>query len=291
MKKVFFTLLSIYIVLSLGCAANLKTRYPDFYKPDAHSSKIDVVIDSIVLSDIAGTDIGISEEKNAKAVASAKESLIENLKKRGFEPNVLIVGNGLYHQLEEGKRYFYSEDFKSTEREYQGAVVSDAQSYWASNEVKAFVDNLFERAQSKLKSKRKRKKYSQASSLKARKLEEQNSLEPLNLLEIPQVILNSPSNTIVFVKAYCGDVSMGKSIGTGIATGVVTALLTGGMYSYVATPVSGSSLEVLVLDKQKNKIAWYNKAQAGNYKHLDNGIRIALQYFPDVEGKVISRAR
>lgn len=282
MSKVLKVALLFFIGFSVGCATTPKTRFSEFYEVDSHTPNIDVLIDTVVLSDISGNDIGINKEKNSVAYSLANSSILSLLEVRGYSPNILYQGNGAFYEMVEDTNYFFSEDFKSTEVPYTGIDVLESDQVWVNDDIKTFISRLSEYAP--LQNKKQRRKSS-------RKKKVEDEIKPISVDEIPNSVMQLPGDTMLVVRAYAGEVSAGKSIGTGLATGLLTAALTGGMYVYVAAPISGSSIEIIAFDKKASKIVWHNTTQAGNYKALDKSIEMAISLYPTTTGEIYKKPR
>jgi hypothetical protein len=275
MNRALTLVLLISTVVTVGCTTTPKTQFSEYYQVESHSPNVDVIIDTIVLSDISGDDIGINKEKNEVAYNLVNESVPSIFAVRGYSPNILHSGNGSYLEIENDTQYFISEDFESTDVPYTGIEKTENNKVWVDESVNAFIKRLTEfapHAHKKQQSTRSKKK-----------------IEPITIDEIPESIMQLPNDTLLLIRAYAGDVSTGKSVGVGLATGLISAVLSGGMYIHVAVPISGSRIEIIAFDKKTAKIVWHNTIRAGDYKRLDKSIEMAMTLFPTTTNTIYKR--
>lgn len=260
LKIICLVFLSLAFVT--GCAITPKTRFAEFYERPSHPKTIDVVLDTIVLSDIAGSDIGFNVEKNTEAVKAVSESVPNLFASHHFQPNVIFQGNGAFYDWPEDREYFYCNDFRSTGEPYLQSILPSEDAPWADPEVRGFMKRLVERAQ--------------VANLK----NSNKKVPPIEPEEVPAYIKSLPSDYFAFVSVTGGEVGAGKSFATGMLTGLLTAALTGGTYIYVGTSVSGSRVDVVVFDKTRSSVVWHNGGQGGRYTKIRRGLETLMQPFP-----------
>lgn len=245
-----------------GCAVTPEMRFSEFYERPSHPGSVDVVIDTVVLSDIAGSDVGFNAEKNRVAVESVSEGVPNLFASRRFEPNVVFEGNGAFFERGEDTEYFYCEDFRSTGEIYLPPVLAPEHAQWADPEVQAFMRRLLERAR--------------VANLK----KSSRKVPPITNEEIPAYIQSLPSNYLALVTVGGGEIGAGKSFATGLLTGVLTAALTGGTYAYVGTSVSGTRVDIVLFDKATSSVVWHNGGQGGRYTKVRQGLETLMESFP-----------
>lgn len=266
-----------FVVLSVAlcsCAVTPQTRFSEFYERPTHAEKIDVVIDTLVLSDISGFDVGIDRAKNEDAMPFVEAAIKRAFSERGFKPNLVFHGNGTTFRKNEKTNYVYANGWAGTEEVYEGPTFGEQESMWGREEVQAFLHRLEDHAKDANK---KQRKSNRSASKKKREL-----VPPLTAEEIPASIMAMPSNLFVLVKVSGTEVGKGKTIGMALATGVLTAALTGGMYVQASGPVSGSHIEVIVFDKSESRVVWHNAGQGQRYTEIAKGVDGVMKAFPAV---------
>lgn len=146
MKRALTLVLLISTLVIVGCATTPKTRFPEYYKVESRSPNIDVIVDTVVLSDISGSDIGFNKEKNMIAQSLVNDSVPSVFSVRGYSPNILYIGNGTFLDLDEDRNYFISEDFKNTGTPYSRIEKTERKPVWANEDVREFIKRLTEYA-------------------------------------------------------------------------------------------------------------------------------------------------
>lgn len=281
MKQTRLTSIVLILVVALSsCAVTPTTRFSEFYERPSHPESIDIVIDTLILSDIAGSAVGVDKAKNEEAMLLIEPAIKQSFADRGFIPNLAFHGNGTTFKGDEKTHYFYATDWTSTQEVYTGPVYSEQNQLWGSAEVQTFLHRLLDHAKDANKKPRKKERVSNNSSKKRRQL-----VPALTPNEIPAEIMSMPSNLIVFVNFSGTEVGKGKSIGTAVATGLLSAALTGGMYVHASAPVSGSHLEIIVFDKSKSSVVWHNFGPGQRYTHVSKGVETIMKAFPTVSGE------
>lgn len=273
-----FALVVLAIALC-SCATTPQNRFAEFYEISQHSENIDVVIDTLILSDISGSDVGIDEAKNLEAMPLVEAAVQHSFTARGFKPNLVFHGNGATFRKDEKTNYVYATDWTGTERTFEGHIYAEHEQTWANPDVQTFLHRLSDHAKDANKKPRK----ASSSGRKRRAL-----VPPLTADEIPQAIMAMPSNLLVFVNVSGAEVSKGKSVGTAVATGLLTAALTGGMYVQASAPMSGSQLEIIVFDKQQSRVVWHNVGQGQRYTEVAKAMDAVMKTFPTVTGELHS---
>lgn len=277
MTKTSHTLVLVILSVALcSCAVTPQKRFSEFYERPSHPENIDVVIDTLVLSDISGSDVGVDRAKNEEALPFVDAAVKQSFAARGFKPNLVFHGNGATFRKNEKTDYVYAIDWDGTGEVYEGPSFHDQESMWRSEEVQTFLHRLEDHAKDANK---KQKKSRSSSSKKVREL-----VPPLTAEEIPASIMSMPSNLFVLVKVSGLEVGKGKTIGTALATGILTAALTGGMYVQASGPVSGSQIEIIVFDKSQSRVVWHNVGQGQRYTEIAKGIDGVMTAFPAVTG-------
>lgn len=275
------TAVMILLILTSGCSVvTPKSRFAEFYERESYPKDIDIVIDTLILSDISGSDIGVNRQKNMEAMSIIESTIKKSFSDRGYAPNVVFHGNGAYYTLDDKSKYFYSEGWESTDEVYNGPVLAEHEALWGDEEVRVFMRRLLEQAKVANKKVTKNKKKRQR-----RNQNKEDIVPPITRGEIPASIMALPSDLFVLVNLSGGEVSAAKSVGTGILTGALSAALTGGMYVYVGTSVSATNLEVVVFDKTQSRVAWHNLAQGPKYNAMSTSAESLLKTFPTTTGE------
>jgi hypothetical protein len=267
MKK--FLAVVLLTALVTGCASTPKTRFSEFYaRPDKQS--MDVVIDTLVLSDIAGSAAGYNKEKNDEAMKAVETAVTKAFADRGYDINIVYAGSGLIHQKKPDAEYYISEDWRSTDIAWHGPAPQGEQDLWATAEGTQFLQRLLARAHDANKQSSSRRKQPEP---------------PISQDEIPQWVHDLESDFLVLVSAQGIEVSAGKSVGQAVATGLISALLTGGMYIHTSYSVSRSDIDIAVLDlTAEPRVVWHNHNPKGpGYKSVGTGINLTLKQFPEAQ--------
>ncbi|MFT7558963.1 MAG: hypothetical protein ACI93R_000866 [Flavobacteriales bacterium] len=268
-RYILVLLLGVFIS---GCAVTPKTRFSEFYKEGADKKHIDLIIDTFIVSDIKGSDIGVNKTKNQEASELVRKGVIELLEERGYTVNLAYIGNGISYERSDKQQYVYSEEWESIGEEYKGPVAKSASDPWVTDESQIFLKRLIKRG-----------KAANVTVADKRRLVPRIKPE-----EIPEFVNNLPSRHLMLVSLSAGEVGSGKSIGTGILTGVLSAALTGGMYVYSSTTVSGSTIDITLFDKETSRISWNNGLLQGpKYKVAHKRLVGLFKYFPTVNGEIL----
>lgn len=250
-------------------------RYPDFYKSGVGEASVDVIIDSIVLSDLKGSALGYNKYKNTEIQEIAYDEVVGQLKHRRFEVNLLNESNGLYFETENDIQYVYSEEFKSLGVTYGGPDFSDINNPWNSEAAIGFIQNLKRKARTKNKE----------------LLESANTEDFISNLYrvdyVPDFVINSPADRLVFVCVYSKDVSASKSLVAILANSVLNFGL--GLESVDFLKRTNSSyltVEIIVLNKKQKTIEWYDGygSRGGDYRAMSDLIRHSFIHYPHYIG-------
>jgi len=73
--------------LLTGCAST-KSKYPEFPEQVKDRASVQVVIDSIAISDIAGKDYGYNGRRNQKILLQVKDAVMDQMQIRGYAPQL-----------------------------------------------------------------------------------------------------------------------------------------------------------------------------------------------------------
>ena len=253
-----------------------RDKFPEFYDNPSYPEKITLVLDTIVLSDLRGTDIGFNRDKNAQARSLVESAFIEELEKRGHSVDLLYHGDGFSYDVDGSVNYFYSENRKSTALPYEGATKQEENDQWVSFESKEFFLRLLEDAAESDENYRKR-------------------TELASVVNMPEFVQNLSEDTLLlFGRTYITDVSLIKKVGVNSLAIALSAGLTGGTVILAMGPESGSNIDIVALDTSTSKIRWYNNryieggsSYGGTYRNIDKGAKDALGYFPTISGATI----
>jgi hypothetical protein len=280
------TLIALMIILS-ACAVTPQKRFPEFYAKTAHPENIDILIDTIILSDLSGSDIGVDRAKNQVAMTLIKSGIDKSFTDRGFKPNIVLNGNGLTYEMNEKEKYFYATDWTSSEEEYTGPIFSEEDKKWGGEDIRKFLIKLDTQASlpPPKKSKSVSKKSRSAKKSQSQKIKPQDTFTPITTEDVPPAILELPSNLFVYARLTGAEVGMSKTVGTAVATGILSAVLTGGMYVSSSAPASGSNLKVIVFDKSSLQVVWHNSAPGTKFDTVHKIPEAVLAAFPKTNGE------
>lgn len=265
---VIFTTLAI-----VSCAATQEKRFPLVYEDTQKAQKLDVVIDTIVYSDIEGGDVGFNKEKNALVLQTVEESVKSNFASKGYEVNFVRLGNGLIHTPIENEKskFVVSVDGKSTGEDWPGPSTDGENDPWVTDEAREYLRKLISHAQyaSAIKSTTKTK-----IKIRAENAFKQQS-KPAHLLDLPTGVLG-----VVHVRV--SEVGMDKTVGSALLTGILSAALTGGMYVYSSAPVTGLQYDLVIFDFETDKVLWQKSYSGnGNIKSVANMSTTIFKELPD----------
>ena len=273
------TTLLIVSNLFTGCASLYHTprdKFPDFYENASYPEKFLLVLDTIVLSDIKGSDIGVNQKKNAQARELIESAFIEALEERGHSADVLYHGDGISYEMRNKRNYVYSENRKTTGIPYEGATKQDENDQWASTQGKAFMRRLLEKGEEATKLYQEREELTSAG-------------------EIPLFLQNLPENTLLlYGRTLIEDFPWTKQVASTVLAGAASYALTGGNYPLIISLSASNSIDIVVLDASTSEIHWHGNTNSDNdgfggtsYRNVDQIVKSAFRYFPATDGRTI----
>lgn len=290
----YWNLIKIIPIVAMlsACAVTSKQRFPEFVQAAKTNKNIDVLVDVMVYSDIEGDDVGINPEKNRNALDKAVTAADKALRAKGFEPNFVFKGSGLFFKAKEDANYVLTdtkevkeENDESDFNQSQDSTYEAVEEYsankpflgpqslgyigeWSAPETSSFLQSFFQAA--KLMN-------TQQDNEEAK----QKQITSFSSDQIPQVIKQGSAPMLVVMQASVGEVSGGKTAGSAILTGLLTGILSGGAYIYSSAPVSGHTADLAVLNTRTGKIMWQDSRRVnGGIKSIKLGVTGVVNAMP-----------
>lgn len=273
------TLLLTVIILN-GCAS-ARSKYSDFDEFIAGKKNVDVVFDSIIFSDLEGSDLGFNVEKNNIALDLLSNAVEESLIELGYVPNVVYSGHGVFFEPEEEIKYSYSQNWQSIDQKYLSVTTQSNVSAWESAEMREYLQAIVQKAEEvdKLRSKNK----------SARNHSSDDSLVfSDNQDKVPDPITTLSADLLLYVQVDGMIKSLSKRIGQGLLTGAVSGVLTGGTF-IVAAGSDWHALKIVAVDLSTNRIVWYHNRTTEGFKTIATSAITSFGYYPLIEGKYMQR--
>ena len=243
-----------------GCVATPDKRFASTLDQVRSTNKIAVVVDSMVLTDIEGRDLGFNIDKNASVAFELSEALVSTLAEKGYEATVEFVGSGYQADIPEEAAIYYSENWKSTGEPFPGNYLLGGESLWSdAGATKYFNAALMEGRGANwtppsvdLTTSREKEKRAIKLGLTSEMIAERQEV----FANSPDIVNSLETNVILFVKYADYDVSTTKKFGIGLLTGGVSLAASGGTAASVTTIRELGPMELVAFDAQSNEVLW-----------------------------------
>lgn len=283
MRKIFFLL--VFSSLSVGCAVNPNERFAGSLDQVRSSDKIDVVIDSFVVSDIKGKSLGYNVEKNKQRATELKDTLVSLLEDRGYEPNVVFVGSGFHHEIDTDAEIFYSEDWTSTGTSFPGSEIIEGDSGWGEELASEYARAAYMEAKGANWTPPKVDLLTASETIdrnvRMGLLPEQKEARRAIFSNPPDVVSRASAPNVMFVKYANIDISAGKKFGVGLLTGAVSLASSGGTTATVMTFTEKGPIEVSLMNMETQQVVWATESvDTSLFDTEEKKINAVLKLFP-----------
>lgn len=293
MKKEFLIKVVLILLISslIGGCASVESRFPDFDEYVAGRERIDVIIDSVIFSDLPGSDLGFNRERNRVALELLSESVKKALTELGYKPNFVYTGHGIYFEPEEGIEYFYSEKWQRGTDNYVALTARSSNNAWESLQMKEFFGDIIQRGEQLFKN---RKMGFEGEDQIRDEGETKSKKEGMKLQteknDVPEIVENLPSGVLLYVNVDGLLAKLSKRIGSGLLWGTTSAVATGGFLVTTGPPLNCHILRMAVLDIKTNEVVWFQgRAASGLEKTISKNSDRAFDFYPTVKGRYLKR--
>jgi len=261
--RILFVL--VLAVTTVGCVVTPSERFADTVDKVRAAEKIDVVIDSFVVSDIEGKSLGYNVETNAKRSKALKDTIVATLKKKGYKANVVFMGSGFQQNEAVNNKspdgaITYSQKWKSTGKTFDKPVVLEGSEVWADDAAVGYFEAVLETARNTNKvapkfdpfSKAKREQSQEEASLSAETITRREQV----VNNPPKAVLNDLSKNVLFVKYGNVDISAGKQFGIGLLGAATTLAASGGQLVGLYFLTEKGPMEFVLMDIRNHEVLW-----------------------------------
>jgi hypothetical protein len=280
-QKLATFLLVLLVFTLIGCANRLIEKFEVTADQVKAARKINVVVDSFVLSDITGSIPGYNLEKNKTRAALLADSVAEVLQAKGFDANVVFIGSGFQHDIED-LEITYSERWKPIGGDFSPVVLQGDPS-WEQSDAAAYFDAAITEAKGALlynppleSAKSKQKRLERLGLLPDQEAERKRILQ-----SPPELIAGSDSDLHLFVRYGNYDISTTKKVGLGLLTGVFSLAASGGNLISVLTFTEKGPMHVALMEPDTGQLLWGNEVEDTSFwLGEDEKIKEVLKHFP-----------
>ena len=269
--------LLIFAILVSGCGTITERHFPQLHKNTGTPTSIDIVVDTFIVTDISGRDLGVDLKKNKRTLDIAIPFIKKLLTGKGYRIGREYGNTGLIFEPDTGdspRAYYYTDGWNATGKLFTPTIEPIDHDFWPSVRGRSFL-----------------KTFNQVG-MQARAASKRLQIDAVSQLQHPVPIDSQPSELLMFISINGKDVHPVKSFVSSVAIGTLSAVtssaITGGNLILVGFPqYSHTGVSIAVYDKQKKKLIWYvNDIVSPGYARVSATLRTAFTLFPDIYGVV-----
>lgn len=214
----------------------------DFFANPNKIETIALIVDTLIVEDIEGSDGGIYRSDHDALVPVIAHGVKEAIEDRGYRVAELHGNAGLFG-TEHLKLVYAERDYKSSGKSVMYPLYPANVPAWAQGPVQAVMGRVMEGAGPKRRPKQSFK------------------------VELPEEIKTLPVDAIAIVSSSASNLSLDKTLGLALLTGVAFGLAgfpsMDGIPAY-ATVYSGQSSVITIVDVRDGTVLWFDEGSPSN---------------------------
>lgn len=278
-------LLIAFTTIATGCLSTPSDNFADSLDQIRATPTIDVYLDSFILSDIKGKALGYNVENNRLVATELINTLVAQMKKKGYKANIVFIGSGFQFDLTENAEVYYSEKWKSTGSKFPGTAVIEGEQYSPTDTMNDYIRTALIDGKSTnsfipplfIGSASQKKELARDLGL----LPEQKTERTAVLNNPPAELLNGGSDLKFFIKHADLDISAAKQLAVGAASLAASIAISGGTSASLMTFSTKGPIESVLMDMRDKKVVWAaNLPDTARYVTWEKSIPIMLHHLP-----------